>query len=284
MYYINNNIYVANIRNMVSVISDMGTNGFEKRKIYYVTDNDAFVPIEDLERELNYYNIEFIVVPSATDIKTLGKCIVVYDNYRANSYPYSHYKAVFKVLGLSNSLFTSYAKYIGLTEVPKKELVRVSASDEDARDIPLDLLLFAVSNDVVNEKVKEMLDDKLLVSIGKMKEEQVTFFVSRQRALLQFLASKNEKVAEVVYPLFGRYSSAEDFDTFVSMIEAEYDNIATLVGEKELEDLRTNYETKELCDKIMTKEDYLPTLKKVINETSMYFFDKRTKRLNYVRM
>lgn len=284
MYYINNNIYVAGLGDMVSVISDMGSNAFSKRNIYYVTDNEGFLPIEDLERELNYYNIEFIVVPSDIDIKTLGKGIIVYDDKRANNYPYSHYKTVFKALELSDSLFKEYASYIGLQDISRKELVKVSVSDEDSKDVPLDLLLFVLARGEMNKKTTEMLDDKMMVSIDKMKQEQVTLFITRQRALLQFLVTKNENFAKVVKPLIGTYNSAEDFNNFVTVLEQEYDNLAEFVGEKELEDLRTNYETKELCDKIMGKEEYYVTLKRIINESAMYFFDKRTKRLNYVRM
>lgn len=270
---------------MVSVLSDLGRNYFGKRKLLYVTDNEAFIPTAELERELNYYNLELTILPTDVDIKTIGKCIVVYDDERANGYPYSHYKAVFKKLGLTDNLFKKYVEFIGLSPVDKKDLINITIPNKDySKLVPLDLLLFVLSNGKMNDLTNGLLLEKLLVSVGKIKKEQVEGFINTYRPMMKFICSRNEKLGEAVLPLYNKQIIAEDFDMFVDVIKKEYDNITKELNEIEVEDLQTSFVVKKLCDELLTNGEYLDTLKEILRDTDCFFFSKRNKRLNYVRI
>ncbi len=283
MYYINNNIYITNIRDLVGVVNNMMINKFNKRPLIYVTDNEDIILTDELENELNYYNLKITLVPTDTDIFSLGKCIVIYDDDRAESIPYYYYNSLFRQLKVSTELFNKYITKFGIT--PKKIVNKTYTIDiSTSKGVPFDVLIFLLINNTLSTQASKLLYEKLLISIEKIKQEQINTYLSLETHLMIHLCSNIPAFASIVEPMYGRAVTSSDFDAFVDILTQEEDIIKTLVNSEELEDLLDNKDVNQFCKDIATNSGWKLSLKNIMSKKSLYYFKKRNKRLNYIRV
>lgn len=291
--YINNNLYVSDMNSIQEFIGNMFKYRYDKRKIYYVTDAELFLPEGNLAEILDYYKLEIRTIKPDIDIMRMSetdKMVVIFgDEEKGYKFIKKHFNSIAKKLDIDKDIHDGFIDKFGLEKY--RSVTTYDVDVTDAKHIPFEMLLYYYKayltnyGKCVNGKVKELLLDKLLSMQPKVYKQQVETALFTLRQQKKYLMSIDADIERVFNKIYSNIDGVQNGDfesvyTVVNNAEHKINAIADARLRASLLNVLTDLRhIKDLYEDVYLGEIDIDSLSYILDDCSSYF-ENRGDRIN----